>query len=226
MTGPRPRSGSMDAGRLRRNLEDVRRRIAEACARSGREPGSVTLVVVTKTAPAEAIAVLASYGVTDVGENRPIEGLERIGGLRQFRRHMVGHIQTNKLKKVLEWADVIHSLDRMRLLEELERRPTRPPVFVQVNVSGEATKGGFRPEETPDAVARARRSLEVVGLMTMAPEGADARPFFRGLRELAERCGLRQLSMGMTQDFEVAIEEGSTCVRIGTAVFDGVFGYN
>jgi len=216
----------MDIDRLRRNVEDVRRRIAEACAQAGREPGAVTLVVVTKTAPAEAIPGLASLGVTDIGENRPIEGLDRIGKLNGFRRHMVGHVQTNKLRKLMEWADVLHSVDRPRLIQELARQPRRPPVYVQVNVSGEATKGGFRPEETESAVAEARKGLDVAGLMTMAPPGADPRPFFRKLRELAGRCGLAGLSMGMTQDFEAAVEEGATCVRIGTAVFDGVFGYN
>ncbi len=216
----------MDGDRLRRNVEEVRRRIAEACARAGRDPGSVTLVVVTKTAPVEAIPGLASLGVEDIGENRPIEGLDRVGRLVQFRRHMIGHVQTNKLKKVLEWADVLHSVDRPKLIEELERQPKRPSIYVQVNVSGEAAKGGFRPEEAEAAVGRARRSLDVLGLMTMAPEGAEARPFFRKLRELAGRCGLSRLSMGMTQDFEAAVEEGATCVRIGSAIFEGVFGYN
>ena len=216
----------MDADRLRRNVEDVRRRIAEACARAGRDPASVTLVVVTKTAPAEALPLLASAGVADIGENRPVEGLRRIGGLAGFRRHMVGHVQTNKVKKLLQWADVVHSVDRPKLVEELARQEKRPPVYVQVNVSGEAAKGGFRPEEVEPAVDAARRSLDVQGLMTMAPEGGDARPVFRRLRELAGRCGLAGLSMGMTQDFEVAVEEGATCVRVGTAVFEGVFGYN
>jgi hypothetical protein len=216
----------MDVDRLRKNVEDVRRRIAEACARAGRDPAAVTLVVVTKTAPVEAVPPLASLGVRDIAENRPVEGLERVGRLVQFRRHMIGHVQTNKLRKVLEWADVLHSLDRPRLLEELARPPKRLPVYVQVNVSGEGSKGGFRPEETEAAVAEARRSLDVLGLMTMAPEGAEARPFFRRLRELAGRCGLSGLSMGMTQDFEAAVEEGATCVRVGTAVFEGVFGYN
>lgn len=216
----------MDADRLRKNLEDVRRRIAEACARAGRDPGAVTLVAVTKTIPADALPSLSGVGIRDIGENRPVEGLERVGRLPQFRRHMIGHVQTNKLKKVLAWADVLHSLDRPRLLEELARSPRRLPVYVQVNVSGEASKGGFRPEEAEDAVAEARRSLDVLGLMTMAPEGADARPFFRRLRDLADRCGLSGLSMGMSQDFETAVEEGATCVRVGTAVFDGVFGYN
>jgi len=145
-----------------------------------------------------------------------------VAGLGGFRRHMIGHLQTNKAARALQWADLVHSVDRPSLVRELARHQRKVPVFVQVNVSGEASKGGFTPEETGAAVADARRSLDVVGLMTMAPEGADARPHFRRLRELAAQAGLPGLSMGMTQDFEVAVEEGATHVRVGTAIFDGV----
>jgi hypothetical protein len=215
----------MDADRLKRNLEDVRRRIREACARAGRDPAGVALIVVTKSAPPEAFPALASLGVGDIGENRPIEGLERVGGLSGFRRHMIGHVQTNKVKKVLAWADVLHSVDRPALVDELARHNKKLPAYVQINVSGEGTKGGFRPEEAEAAAAAARKAVDLVGLMTMAPAGADARPVFRRLRELAARCGVAGLSMGMTQDFEAAVEEGATCVRIGSAIFEGVFGY-
>jgi len=213
----------VDLARLRDNLEAVRGRIRAACARVGRDPAGVTLVVVTKAAPGELISRLADVGVTDLGENRAVEGLRRIGSLTGFRRHMIGHVQTNKVTKMLRWADVLHSVDRAALLDELGKAQRKPPVFVQVNVSGEATKGGFRPEETPDAVAHARRSHEVLGLMTMAPQGGDARACFRGLRELAGRCGVEGLSMGMSQDFEPAVEEGATVVRIGSAIFEGVW---
>jgi hypothetical protein len=212
----------MNLERLRGNLSDVRRRIADACRRSGRRAEDVTLVVVTKTAPPDLIALLAAEGVTDIGENRAVEGLGRVGSLRGLRRHMIGQLQTNKVKKALAWADVLHSVDRPSLLEELEGNPRKIPVYVQVNVSGEASKAGYRPEEAEAAVAAARRSLQVLGLMTMAPEGSDARPHFRRLRELAGRCGLAGLSMGMTQDFEAAVEEGATVLRVGTAVFEGV----
>lgn len=213
----------MDLSRLRANLEAVRARIAKACRRAGRDPAAVTLVVVTKTAPVELIPELSALGVTDVGEHRPVEGLRRVGSLRQFRRHMIGHIQTNKLRKTLEWADVIHSLDRPALIEAMARTQPKRPVYVQVNVSGEPTKGGFRPEEVGDAVAAARGAgLEVLGLMTMAPRGGDARSCFRRLRELGAREGLAGFSMGMSEDFEAAVEEGATCVRIGSAVFEGV----
>jgi len=208
--------------RLRVNLDGVRRRIGEACARVRRDPASVTLIVVTKSAGAEILPRLAELGVTDIGENRPVEALARVGGLVGIRRHMIGHLQTNKVAKALAWADVIHSVDRDSVAAELRKHPKRVPVFVQINVSGEASKGGFAPSEAEAAVARARQGLEAVGLMTMAPEGVDARPHFRALRELAGRTGLRQLSMGMTQDFEVAVEEGATHVRVGTAIFEGV----
>jgi pyridoxal phosphate enzyme (YggS family) len=212
----------MDLGRLKTNLEGVRGRMAAACARAKRDPGGVSLIVVTKSVPAELIPKLGDFGVTDIAENRPVEALARVGGLAGFRRHMIGHLQTNKIGKALAWADVIHSVDRPSLLVELGKNRAKVPVFVQINVSGEASKGGYAPEAAEGAVAEARRSLEVLGLMTMAPEGEDARPHFRRLRELAARMGLVGLSMGMSQDFEAALEEGATYIRVGTAIFEGV----
>jgi pyridoxal phosphate enzyme (YggS family) len=212
----------MDLDRLRKNLEGVRERINLACRRAGRPSESVTLVVVTKSAPPGCIPPLAALGVADIGENRAVEGLARVGGLSGIRRHLIGHLQTNKVRKALEWADVIHSVDRPSLLAELGRHNKKPPVFVQVNISGEATKGGYGPREAEEAVVEARRTHEVLGLMTMAPREGDARDCFRSLRELARRCGVRGLSMGMTGDFEAAVEEGATCVRIGSAIFEGV----
>ena len=211
-----------DGARFRSNLEGVRSRIEAACRRAGRDPAGVTLVAVTKTIPGELIPGLAEAGIREIGENRPVEGLARVGALRGFRRHMIGHLQTNKVRKALEWADVLHSVDREGLVEALEKAQARLPVFLQANVSGEASKGGFAPSELPAALARARRSLDVRGLMTMAPEGADARPVFRALKRLAEESGLRELSMGMSQDFEAGVEEGATHVRVGTALFEGV----
>ena len=212
----------MNVARLRSNLDGIRGRIESACRRARRDPGGVTLIAVTKTVPPDVIRALVDLGVQDIGENRPVEALERVGGLTGCRRHMIGHLQTNKLGKTLGWADVIHSVDRPSLLEALAKGNKKVPIFVQINVSGESSKGGYPPEQAEAAVAEARRSLEVLGLMTMAPEGADARPHFRRLRELAERCGLSRLSMGMSQDFEAGVEEGATHVRIGTAIFEGV----
>lgn len=212
----------MNLERLKENLDAVRRRIGAACRRAGRDPAGVRLVVVTKSAPPGCIPPLAPLGVTDIGENRAGEGLARVGTLAGFRRHMIGHLQTNKVRKALEWADEIHSVDRPSLLAELGRHNKRPPLFVQVNVSGEASKGGYGPAEAEGAVREARRTHEVLGLMTLAPRGGDARACFRALRDLASRCGVAGLSMGMTEDFEEAVEEGATTVRIGSAVFEGV----
>lgn len=208
-------------------IDEVRRRIEAAARRAGRDPQEVRLVAVTKTLPSGAIPALATLGIADIGENRILQGLDRRRAVPvPFRWHMIGHVQTNKIAKMLEWADVLHSLDRAALAEELERRLAvsgrRLPCYVQVNVSGEATKGGFRPEEVVPAVAaiRARAPhLVLEGLMTMAPESGDARPHFRKLRGLAEQCGLAGLSMGMSRDFESAIEEGATVVRVGSALF-------
>ncbi|HYE98056.1 MAG TPA: YggS family pyridoxal phosphate-dependent enzyme [Planctomycetota bacterium] len=213
---------SFDRNRFRANLAAVRDRIAAACRRAGRDPSSVTLVAVTKTLSAEHICRLAEEGITDVGENRPVEGVDRVGRLAGIRRHMIGRLQTNKVRKALAWADVLHSVDRDGLVEALEAARANLPVFVQVNVSGEASKAGFRPEDARSAVERARRTLDVRGLMTMAPEGVDARPYFRRLRALGADLGLPWLSMGMTQDYETAVEEGATHVRVGTGLFEGV----
>lgn len=213
---------------LRDNLARVRERIEVACARSGRKPSDVTLVAVTKYADDDQVKALLDLGVRDLGESRAVEGsarARRFGG--DVRWHFIGHLQTNKAARVADAFHVLHSLDRPAIAEDLEKkcaaRNKRLPVFVQINVSGEATKGGFRPEETPGLVAglRGKAHLGVAGLMTMAPEGEPeaARPHFRRLRELASACGVAGLSMGMTGDFEIAVEEGATHIRVGTALF-------
>jgi uncharacterized pyridoxal phosphate-containing UPF0001 family protein len=211
----------VDLERLRRNLDGVRLRIDAACARAGRRSGDVALIVVTKSAPAPLIPRLADLGVTDIGESRPVEGGRRTGGLTAFRRHLIGHLQSNKIGRALAWADVVQSGDRHSLLAELARRSPKFPVYLQINISGEPSKGGFPPERLESAL-EAARGLKVEGLMTMAPLGGDARACFRGLRELAGRHGLQGLSMGMSQDFEAAVEEGATCVRVGSAIFEGI----
>jgi hypothetical protein len=220
---------SSAVARLRENLARVRDRIDAACRRSGRDPAGVTLVAVTKSAGDADVEALLDLGVRDLGESRAVEGsarAARFGG--DVRWHFIGHLQTNKAAKVAAAFHVLHSLDRPALAEEFEKkcaaRNRTRPVFVQVNVSGEASKGGFRPEEAAAAVAGVRADrphLEVAGLMTMAPAGEpeEARPYFRRLRELAAACGVPGLSMGMTGDFEVAVEEGATHIRVGTALF-------
>lgn len=227
----------MDADKLKRRLEHVRARIEEALARAGRPSGSCRLLAVTKGRPAQEVEALLALGQLELGENRVQEAATKIPMVKgPARWHMIGHLQRNKAKKALELFEVIHSVDSLRLLEELGSVASRlgrsPEVMLEVNISGEATKHGFAPEEVATACARANElpNLRLVGLMTMAPIVQDpeqARPIFRALRELrdrlndagATRCPLVELSMGMSQDYEVAIEEGATWVRVGSALF-------
>lgn len=234
---------------LHENLALVQQRIHQACQRSGRDPASVTLVCVTKGIPADRIQEAVASGVRDVGENRVQEAREKQHALgrrpeaggpssnaHSIRWHLIGSLQRNKAGSAVEIFDLIHSVDSLPLIEELERqagkRVRTVEVLLQVNVSGEVTKHGCSPNEVlrlAEAI-RGARCLTLVGLMTMAPLVLDpeaARPHFRRLRtlrdELALAFGLRpsalRLSMGMSNDFEVAIEEGATLVRIGTAIF-------
>ena len=216
------------------NIRRVQERIAQACRRAGRSPSEVTLIAITKTVPAPSIRLAFDAGLRHFGENRVQEAEPKIRELAGLEPrpvwHMVGHVQTNKIRVMVELFNMVHSLDSLRLAEALDRhaRPSPSgeglPVLIQVNVAGEATKGGFRPAEARAAVGTVGRlpNLKVKGLMTIAPivaEAGEARPVFRELRHLAMRLGLPELSMGMTDDFEVAIEEGATMVRIGRAIF-------
>lgn len=211
------------------NIERVRQRIARACERAGRSPEEVTLVAVTKTVAPSAIATAFTLGIRHFGESRVQEAEVKIGQLAWLEPrptwHMVGHLQTNKARTAVEIFDIIHSVDSVRLAEVLSRRTQKLlPILLQVNVSGEASKEGFALGEVAsalDVICRLPR-LEIKGLMTVAPLVADAeqvRPVFRALRSARDRFGLEHLSMGMTDDFEVAIEEGATMVRIGRAIF-------
>ncbi len=214
---------------IERNVEEVRRRISEAALRAGRAPDSIRLVAVVKTVGIEEIRTLLEFGVTDVGENR-VEGarlkVEVVGS--KARWHMIGTVQRRKAGDVAALFDCVDSVDRIESAEALDRncaeRGKVMPVLLEVNVSGEASKHGFTPAELPAALERiaALPHVRAEGLMTMAPfvdDPEDVRPVFAGLRKLAEPLGLRELSMGMSNDFEVAIEEGATQVRIGTALF-------
>jgi pyridoxal phosphate enzyme (YggS family) len=211
------------------NLREVQRRIARACEQSHRSPGEITLVVVTKEVEVSAIRVAFDCGVRDFGENRVQEAEDKIAQLSDLKPdvtwHMVGHLQSNKAKTAVELFDIIHSIDSVRLAEILSRRVEKSfPVLLQVNVSGEATKSGFVVGEIATAVEEIKRlpNLKMMGLMTIAPLVADpeeVRPVFRKLRELRDSLGLEHLSMGMTDDFEVAIEEGATMLRLGRAIF-------
>ena len=215
---------------IRENVRAVQERIAVAAARAGRDAGSVTLVAIAKTTDAAGVREAVAAGVTHIGENRLQEAERKTDALAdlagQITWHMVGHLQTNKAKAVMERFAILHSVDSVRLGEFLDRHATRRvPVFLEVNVAREAAKQGFSPEALPPAVAHLRRcpNLDIRGLMAMAPLAGDpeaARPVFRRLREVAHAEGLHELSMGMTRDFEAAIAEGATMVRIGRAIFN------
>jgi len=222
-------------GQVAENLAIVRERIAVACRRAGRAADEVKLVVVTKTHPAELISEAVAAGANRLGENYVQEAADkkpRVGGQAQW--HFIGHLQTNKARQAVELFDVVETVDRFKLGRELDKRCQAAArdgldVLVQVNVSGEVSKSGCSPDEAQkliDELAALPR-LRVRGLMTMPPwfDGPeDARPYFQRLRALRDRLaagrpGLDELSMGMSGDFEVAIAEGATIVRVGTAIF-------
>lgn len=212
-------------------LGAVRERIARACERAGREPSSVRLVAVSKVHGPEMIRAAYDAGQRDFGENyvQEMVGKARaLAELRDLRWRFIGHLQRNKAKHVVEVARAVETVDSTRLAEALDRRAraqgARLEVLLQVNVGGEARKSGCAPGEVDALVAAVRglEALELRGLMTVPPHTGDpegARPFFRTLRLLAERHALAELSMGMTHDLEVAVEEGATIVRVGTAIF-------
>jgi pyridoxal phosphate enzyme (YggS family) len=214
---------------IRSNLERVRERIARAAERAGRRAEDVLLVGVSKTVEAERIRAAVAAGLGALGENRVQEARGKIAELgRPVPWHLIGHLQTNKAREALELFDVIHSVDRIDLARELDRRGRatgrRVDVLAQVNVALEPSKGGWAPEAVQTAVEAlaALGGLRLLGLMAIPPaveRAEDARGWFRMLRMLAERHGLADLSMGMSGDFEVAVEEGATMVRVGTAIF-------
>jgi pyridoxal phosphate enzyme (YggS family) len=211
------------------NLARVQERVARAAERAGRRPDGVLLIGVSKTVDVARIRAAVAAGVTTLGENRVQEAKSKIAELGRLAAwHLIGHLQTNKVKDALDLFDLIHSLDRLELAREIERRAGAQgrvvDALLQVNVAAEATKGGVAPDavgETLDLIGKLGH-VRVRGLMTIPPEverPEESRPWFRRLRELAERHGLPELSMGMSGDFEVAIEEGATMVRVGTAIF-------
>ncbi len=219
-------------------LAGIRARIAAAAARAGRPPESVRLVAVSKTYPADRVIAAVAAGQLDFGENKVQEGLQKIADAtdNRIRWHVIGHLQSNKARRAAEAFHWIHAVDSASLLRKLDEGAVaagrRPKALVQVDLAGEVTKFGAGPDELPDIFAAAAgcAAVELVGLMLLPPAVADpngARPWFRKL--VAVRDGLlaagipaarlSELSMGMSHDFEVAIEEGATIVRIGSAIF-------
>lgn len=216
--------------RLGRNVAAIRERIARAAERGRRHGEAVRLVAVTKTVGLAEVEALLALGVVDLGENRPELAQSKMAAIGPGRAnwHMIGSVQRRKAREVAAAFDAVDSVDRMELAEALDRRCEELgrclPILIEVNVSGENTKHGFTPDMLDEAMEALRRlrHLEVRGLMTMAPfvdEAELVRPVFRALRRLGDRHGLAELSMGMSNDYEVAVEEGATQVRIGTALF-------
>ena len=220
---------------LRQRLPRVRDVIAAAAERSGRDPSSVRIVAVAKGHPVGAVRAAVAAGLRDIGENR-VEELEEklpVVGVADMRWHMIGHVQRRKAGRAARLATLVHSVDSLRLAEKLSRfgeaEGRRVPVLVQVNTSGEATKGGFPAVGAPDAVGKVAElgGLRVLGLMTMAPftdDEAVLRSSFRKARAVMEAAAVMpgvegcELSMGMSNDYGLAIEEGSTMVRLGTTL--------
>ncbi|PIB94410.1 YggS family pyridoxal phosphate-dependent enzyme [Caulobacter sp. FWC2] len=207
-------------------LIQIQDRIAAAEARAGRPAGSVTLVAVSKTQPWEHIAPVLDAVQKVYGENRVQEAMERWGQRRLgLELRLIGPLQTNKAREAVGFFDVIETLDRDRLArvlaEEIQRAGKAPRLYVQVNIGEEEQKAGIAPAEA-DAFIKACREtygLTIEGLMCIPPVGADPAPHFASLRAIAERNGVEKLSMGMSDDFEVAIAEGATSVRVGSAIF-------
>ena len=225
---------------LRTRLDAVEARLRAACERSGRRRDEVTLVAVTKTVGIAVAEVLPALGVLDLGENRPQELWHKAAALpAAVRWHLIGHLQRNKVERTLPLVHSFHSVDSLRLLAALEavagKRQLGPEVLLEINASREANKHGFAPDEVPGlapALAALRR-LRVTGLMTVAAYEADperCRPTFVLLRNLRDQLrtelgrpdAIPQLSMGMSNDFEIAVEEGATLVRLGSVLFEGL----
>ena len=219
------------------NLASIQERISKAALRADRDPAAIRLVAVSKTVSAESIREAIAAGVTTLGENYVQEARNKIARVgSQVAWHFIGHLQSNKARNAVDLFSMIHSVDRLSLAEALDEEANRQgkilPVLIQVNISGEESKSGIDPQETLQLLQRIAglQHLSIQGLMTMPPwfeDPEDARPYFIALRKLREELSrekipgvvLQELSMGMSGDFEVAINEGATLVRIGTAIF-------
>lgn len=211
------------------NLKVVTQRISKSCEKSGRNLSDVKLICVTKEASVDETREALKSGVTDIGENRVQDGVSKyaaIGG--KVTWHLIGHLQTNKARDAVRIFSLIHSVDSIRLAREIDKEAKKiqktQDVLIQVNTSGEKSKFGIAPEDLEAFYKEVLLypNINILGLMTIAPEVENAeevRPYFRRLRELKEKIGCSELSMGMSGDFEVAIEEGATMVRIGRAIF-------
>lgn len=219
------------------NISKIRQEIREVCKKVGRDPEEITIVAVTKTIPVEKIKEAVSAGIYDIGENRVQELLDKKRFLEKVKWHFVGHLQTNKVKYIVDFVHLIHSVDSIKLALEIEKRAQKinriVDILIEVNTSGEETKYGVKPEEAVELVKQISERcnfIRIKGLMTVAaymPNPEDVRPMFKLLRQLRDEIGrfnfrnveMKHLSMGMSNDYLIAIEEGATIIRIGTAIF-------
>ncbi|WP_084295079.1 YggS family pyridoxal phosphate-dependent enzyme [Caldanaerobius polysaccharolyticus] len=222
---------------VRTNIEAIKSNIQRACKKAGRDPSEVTIMAVTKTIPVERIKEAIACGIKVIGENRVQELVKKyplIGG--DVKWHMIGHLQVNKVKYIVDKVELIHSLDSVKLAQEIDKRAKaigkRQNVLIEINIGGEDTKYGIKPEELGDFIKQIEgfENLCVQGLMTVAPivtAPEDVRPYFKKMKQLYDELkdmksriiDARYLSMGMTSDYVVAVEEGANIVRIGTGIF-------
>jgi len=211
---------------INRNLKNIKERIRKSALKVNRNPDEIKLIAVTKTFPVDVINEVINLGINTIGETKVQEAkkkFEKIG--KKVEWHMIGHLQGNKVKDAVEIFDVIHSIDRIKITKKISDRclklNKKMPVLVQINLTGD--KFGIKSDEAIEFINEIKKldGIKVEGLMTIAPyvEPEETRPYFRKLKELALSTGLKHLSMGMSNDFEVAIEEGATMIRIGTAIF-------
>ena len=226
---------------LENRLQEVRQRIVDAAKVCGRDPEEITLIAVTKTYPVDAMNEAISLGVTDIGENKPQEVRDKFEHVKPVKWHLIGHLQSNKIKYVIDRCTMIHSVDSIKLMQEIEKsalsHDCHIDILIQVNISGEESKSGISPEELPSILEAAGElsRVHVKGLMTIAPklEFGDVSVHFRNMRTLFEETKqknyrnveMKELSMGMSNDFELAIENGATMVRVGSSIF-GPRNYN
>ncbi len=231
----------MDDINIEERLAAVKERIRAAAEQCGRDPAEITLIAVTKTYPVSAMNTAITAGVTDVGENKPQEIRDKFDAVLPVRWHLIGHLQSNKIKYVIDRCDLIHSVDSIKLMDEIETKAEAHgrdiDILIQINISGEESKSGVSPDELESMLrhAAALNKVHIKGLMTIAPkaEYGDAESCFADMKKLFDSVSeksfpnveMRELSMGMSGDFEAAIKHGSTMVRIGSAIF-GARNYN
>ena len=220
---------------IEQRLDEVRQRIRYAAESCGRDPGDVTLIAVTKTHPPEMMNEAIRLGITDIGENKPQEVRDKFDKVLPVRWHLIGHLQTNKVKYVIDRCVMLHSVDSIKLMDEIERLAVSHSrdmdILIQVNISGESTKSGIAPEELESLLSHAEKlqRTHVKGLMTIAPKAVSGDPgiHFHNMQLLFEEMKkrsfanveMRELSMGMSGDYETAIKYGATLVRVGSAIF-------